>query len=262
MSEPTENRTTASPLVGAPLVSTMTRLAVPGVLGAVIQTLLIVVEAWFLSRAGTIPLAAVATVFPLFMLANMLSSGAIGGATSGAVARALGASDLPRAQSVLRSAIVIAIGGGVVMGVLVIVAGPLFFHWLGARHEVLAAATHFARIVFLGAPLLWLFNMLCSVLRGSGDMVRVAMAMTSVVLAYTAFAAWLIPLGDSSASSVDVMGAAGGAILLAYGVGLISVAGLAKKACREESKVPLDLIPCFSREKYSSIAASCPKANP
>ena len=65
-----------SPLVGAPLLPTMMRLAVPGVLGAMIQMLLIVVEAWFLSRAGTTALAAVATVFPLVMLANMLSAGA------------------------------------------------------------------------------------------------------------------------------------------------------------------------------------------
>ena len=79
--------TAGSPLVGAPLLPTMMRLAVPGVLGAMIQMLLIVVEAWFLSRAGTTALAAVATVFPLVMLANMLSAGAIGGATSGAVAQ-------------------------------------------------------------------------------------------------------------------------------------------------------------------------------
>ena len=80
-----------SPLVGAPLLPTMLRLAVPGVIGAMIQTLLIVVKAWFLNRAGTTALAAVATVFPLLMLANMPYAGAIGGATSGAVAPPLGA---------------------------------------------------------------------------------------------------------------------------------------------------------------------------
>ena len=42
-----------SPLVGAPLLPTMMRLAVPDVIGAMIHTLLIVVEVWFVSRAGT-----------------------------------------------------------------------------------------------------------------------------------------------------------------------------------------------------------------
>ena len=212
-----------SPLVGAPLLPTMMRLAVPGVLGAMIQMLLIVVEAWFLSRAGTTALAAVATVFPLVMLANMLSAGAIGGATSGAVARALGAADLLRAQSILRSAILIAVVGGVVMGVFVLILGPIFFYWLGARDDVLAAASHYSRIVFAGVPLLWLFNMLCSVLRGAGDMARAAMAMASVVLAYSLFGAWLIPAAGPTTSLNDTMGAAACSMLLAYGVGIATV---------------------------------------
>ena len=57
-----------SPLVGAPLLPTLTRLAVPGIIGSMLQMALIVVEAIFLSRAGTLALAAVATVFPLIML--------------------------------------------------------------------------------------------------------------------------------------------------------------------------------------------------
>ena len=138
-----------SPLVGAPLLPTLTRLAVPGIIGSMLQMALIVVEAIFLSRAGTLALAAVATVFPLIMLGHMLSAGAIGGATSGAVARALGANDLMRAQSILRSAILIALVGGAVMGTLVTAFGPIFFYWVGARDDVLMAANEYARIWFL-----------------------------------------------------------------------------------------------------------------
>ena len=42
-----------SPLVGAPLLPTLSKLAVPGVFGALIQTLLPVLEAWYLARTGT-----------------------------------------------------------------------------------------------------------------------------------------------------------------------------------------------------------------
>ncbi|MCB1808706.1 MAG: MATE family efflux transporter [Candidatus Competibacteraceae bacterium] len=215
-----------SPLVGAPLLPTMTRLAVPGVLGALIQTLLFTLEAWYLSRAGTTALAAVATVFPLIMLATMLSAGAIGGATSGAIARALGAADLVRAQAILRGAVLIAVVGGMLMGALVILAGPAFFYWLGARDKVLAAAIHYARIVFVGVPLLWLFNMLCSVLRGSGDMVRVALAMAAVVLAYAVFGAWLFPAAGPLLNTHNTMSAAAYTLLLAYGVGVVTVLAL------------------------------------
>ena len=166
---------TGSPLVGAPLLPTMFRLAVPGIIGSMIQMLLIVVEIFLLNRAGTTALAAVATVFPLVMLAHMLSAGAIGGATSGAVARSLGSSDLVKANSILRSAVFIALVGGAVMGALVTIFGPTFFYWVGARDDVLAAANAYARVVFFGIPLVWLFNMMCSVLRGAGAMTRLSL---------------------------------------------------------------------------------------
>jgi Na+-driven multidrug efflux pump len=226
MNRSPDKTASGSPLVDAPVQRTMVRLAVPGVLGAMIQTSLIAIEAWFLSRSGTIPLAAVAAVFPFIMLANMLSAGAIGGATSGAVARALGASDFGQAQSILRSAVVIALAGGLIMGGLVILAGPTFFHWLGARDSVLAAAIRFASIVFAGAPLLWLFNMLGSVLRGAGAMVSSALAMASVVLAYALFAAWLIPSATQEPDVIRTMEAAASALLLAYSVGLLTVLAL------------------------------------
>ena len=212
-----------SPLVGAPLLPTLTRLAVPGIIGSMLQMALIVVEAIFLSRAGTLALAAVATVFPLIMLGHMLSAGAIGGATSGAVARALGANDLMRAQSILRSAILIALGGGAVMGALVTAFGPIFFYWVGARDDVLMAANEYARIVFFGMPLVWLFNMLCSVLRGAGAMTQAALATASVVIVYSFLGVWLIPGGAAFTGVNDTMSAAAYVLLIAYGIGIVTV---------------------------------------
>ena len=213
---------TGSPLVDAPLLPTFMRLAVPGVIGSIIQMSLIVVEIFLLSRAGTAALAAVATVFPLIMLATMLSAGAIGGAISGAVARALGANDLAQAHSILRGAIFIAILGGLVMGAFVIIFGSSFFFWVGAREEVLQAANVYGGIVFLGMPLVWLFNMMCSVLRGAGAMTRSAMAMASVVTAYALLGFWLMPHEAGATDLSETMGLAARILLAAYGVGVLS----------------------------------------
>ncbi len=217
---------TGSPLVGAPLLPTMFRLAVPGIIGSLIQMLLIVVEIFLLNRAGTTALAAVATVFPLVMLAHMLSAGAIGGATSGAVARALGSRDLVRAGSILRSAVFIALFGGAVMGALVSIFGPTFFYWVGARDDVLAAANAYARIIFFGIPLVWLFNMMCSVLRGAGAMTRSALAMGSVVIVYSALGFWLIPEQGAVNSTTEVMTIAAYIFLASYGIGIVTVFNL------------------------------------
>ena len=213
---------TASPLVGAPLLPTLTRLAIPGVFGACIQSLLPVVEAWYLSSAGTIALAAIAIVFPLIMLANMFSAGAIGGATSGAVARALGAGDLDRAASVLRSAVLIALIGGALMGGLLLLVQSQLFALLGARQEVLQAASAYALIAFAGMPVIWLFNMLGSVLRGTGDMIRPAIGMLVNVLAYALLAAWLIPSANLPGYSMQaVMQAGASALIGAFAISTI-----------------------------------------
>jgi len=184
------------------------------VAGAFIQSLLPAIEAWFLSSAGTVALAAVAIVFPLIMLANMFSAGAIGGATSGAVARALGAGDIKRAAAVLRSAVLIALTGGALMGSFLWLLKSDLFALLGARDEVLEAASVYALIAFLGMPVIWLFNMLGAVLRGTGDMIRPAIGMLVNVLAYALLATWLIPsVGTPGNDVVSVMQAGAVALL-------------------------------------------------
>ena len=80
-----------SPLIGAPLAPTMFKLAVPGVIGAVLTTMPGLLEATFLKESGTGALAAVALVYPLVILSGMFSAGAFGGAISGFIARAIGA---------------------------------------------------------------------------------------------------------------------------------------------------------------------------
>ena len=214
---------TGSPLVGAPLLPTMLRLAVPGIIGSMIHMLLIIVEIFLLNRAGTTALAAVATVFPLVMLAHMLSAGAIGGATSGAVARALGSSDLLKSYAILRSAVLIALVGGAVMGVIVTIFGSTFFYWVGARGDVLAAANAYAKVIFFGIPLVWLFNMMCSVLRGAGAMIRSALAMGSVLLVYAVLGFWLIPEQNTVKSASEIMTTAAYILLVSYGMGILAV---------------------------------------
>jgi len=68
----------------------MLRLALPTIIVLVVQTLVGVAETYFVSFLGTAALAGVALVFPVLMLMQMMSYGAIGGGVSSAVARALG----------------------------------------------------------------------------------------------------------------------------------------------------------------------------
>ncbi len=167
---------TASPspdilrLQQGPILSTLLRLAVPSVLAMVMQVLVGIAETIYVGRLGTTPLAAMALVFPFLMLAQQLSAGAMGGGVSSAVARALGASDTARANTLAVHAL--AIGGllGLVFTGLMLSLGPALYHLLGGREAVLAEAVGYSSVLFLGALLIWLSNTLASVLRGTGNM--------------------------------------------------------------------------------------------
>jgi len=208
-----------SPLVGAPLTKTLFRMAVPGVIGALLYSCLGLVEANYLRQAGTDVLAAVAVVFPLVMLAAMFSAGALGGAVSGRTARALGAGKNREASAVLVSAVLISLVGGLLMWVLVVQLGPLLYSYASDSDTVRQAAQQYAIYLFPAMPAFWLVNMLCSVMRGSGDMVRPAIVAGVMVIAYAVVGAWLIP--KSNASVVDSVKAAALSMICAYLLSLL-----------------------------------------
>jgi len=184
----------ASSLVGAPLGPTMFRLAVPGVIGALLFSTPGLIEARFLKASGADALAAVALVYPLIILAAMFSAGAIGGAVSGLTARAIGANDHEQASSVLVCAVLISVVGGLLMWALVVLLGPLLYEYASNSSTVVHAAQRYATLVFPAITAYWLVNMLCSVLRGSGDMVRPALVAAVMLISYTALAWMIIPV--------------------------------------------------------------------
>jgi hypothetical protein len=62
------------------ILPTLLRLSVPNVLALVMSVLVGVAETYYVGQLGTVPLAAMALVFPFAMLTQMMSNGAMGGA--------------------------------------------------------------------------------------------------------------------------------------------------------------------------------------
>ena len=73
-------------LLSAPIVPTVLRLSAPGVLLVLFQSMVSVGDTYFVGRLGTEPLAGLALVFPLLMLLQMTSAGAMGGGNERAAA--------------------------------------------------------------------------------------------------------------------------------------------------------------------------------
>ena len=78
-------------LLEAPIAPTLLRLAAPNVLVMVAQASVGLIETYFVGKLGTDALAGMALVFPIVMLMQMTSAGAMGGGIASAIARALGA---------------------------------------------------------------------------------------------------------------------------------------------------------------------------
>ena len=157
-------------LLTSPILPTLLKLAIPNTVAMFGAALVAVAETSYIGRLGTVPLAAIALVFPFTMLTQMMSAGAMGGGVSSAISRALGAGNRDRAAILALHAAMIGVCGGIFFTAMMLLFGRQFFSALGGRGGVLEEASSYSNVLFSGAIAIWLVNTLASVVRGTGDM--------------------------------------------------------------------------------------------
>jgi putative MATE family efflux protein len=158
-------------LLEAPIEATLVRLAAPNVMVMLAQASVGLIESYFVGWLGTEALAGVALVFPLVMLMQMMSAGAMGGGISAAIARALGGGRRRDAAALAVHALVIALILGLAFMLAMLGGGRWIYAAMGGRGATLNAALAYSDVVFSGAVLVWVFNSLANVVRGTGNMV-------------------------------------------------------------------------------------------
>jgi MATE family, multidrug efflux pump len=208
--------TSTERLLAAPIVPTLARLSAPGVLLVAFQSLVSIGDTYFVGRLGTAPLAGLALVFPLIMLLQMTSAGAMGGGVSSAIARALGSGNLPAARRLVVHALVIAAGMGTAFTVLILLFGPAVYALLGGQDETLANAVRYSNVVFAGAITVWMANTLSSVLRGTGNMLVPALTLIVAALVH-------LPLSGFLVGRIGIAGA-GVAYITTFGIAAAAMA--------------------------------------
>ena len=203
-------------LLEAPIGRTLLRLGAPNVLVMLAQAAAGLIETYFVGKLGTDALAGMALVFPLVMLMQMTSAGAMGGGIASAIARALGARRRTDADALALHAVLIALGFGLAFTVALLWGGRWLYTRMGGTGGSLDAALVYSNWVFAGAVLVWLFNSLAAVIRGTGNMaVQAVVTVVGTVLLIP-----LSPLLIFGWGPVPALGIAGGAIaLLLYYVG-------------------------------------------
>jgi putative MATE family efflux protein len=206
-------------LLTAPILPTLLRMAAPNVLAMVMTVLVGIAETYYVGRLGTTPLAAMALVFPFAMLTQMMSAGAMGGGVSAAISRALGAADLARADKLVQHALLIGLAAGLIYSAVFLLWGPDLYALLGGRGELQQQAVQYGQVLFAGAVLLWLFNTLASIVRGTGNMRTPSLALVATAVLQIALGG-VLSLGAGPVPALGMVGVALGHIL-ATAVGVL-----------------------------------------
>ncbi|MEL0048649.1 MAG: MATE family efflux transporter [Gammaproteobacteria bacterium] len=202
-------------------------MSAPNSVAFLIQASVSMAEVWFIGRLGSASLAAIALVFPLLMLFQTLSGGAMGGAVASAIARALGAGDLQRAETLIWHALALAAMGAVALLVVFLLAGSEFLRFLGGSGSVLEQALSYSYVLFFGGIFVWLVGVVSAIFRGMGNM-RFPAAMMILSAFVQVPLSGLLITGAFGAPKLGVMGAAVSAVIssiLLAAVMLIRLAG-------------------------------------
>ncbi len=194
-------------LLQAPVLPTLFRLATPNVIGLFATTVVIGYDGYILGRLGADVLAGSALVFPLSMLMTQVSAGGIGGAVTAAVARALGGGRRDEANALAQQALLIACALALVFMLVMLGGGRAIYAAMGGQGPALDAALAYSGVIFSGAVVIWLTNVLAAIVRGAGNMVLPSLLMVASAMLHLALCPVLV-FGWGPLAGLGVAGAA------------------------------------------------------
>lgn len=219
MTATTANDARGAMLRSGPILPTLTRLSLPNLIALCSATIVSIAETAYVGRLGVASLGGIALAFPIFMLMQMLSAGAMGGTVSGAISRALGAGDAVAARALALNALAIGLGFGFLLSAAVWALGPAIFRLLGGQGVVLDQAVTFARVAAFAIVGIWASNTLASVARGSGNMAVPAVILLVSGLVQVAVGG-VLGLGLGPAPKLGIAGVAVGQLVAFSGAAL------------------------------------------
>jgi putative MATE family efflux protein len=210
-------------MLEAPILPTLLRLAAPNILTLLAFAGVITFDGFFLGRIGTNALAGASLAFPLVMLVLQTTNSGMGVGVSSAVARALGAGRLDRANDLVFHAFVLAIALAAIFSAAMLLGAPFMFRWMGGRDEMLADALSYSNVALGGAVFICMSNLLGNAVHGTGNMSLPASVLVGCVLVHIAISPVLIfglgplpALGPAGAGWGLIIPFAGGSIVMIW----------------------------------------------
>ncbi len=152
------------------------KLAIPIIIGGMVQTLYNFVDGIWVSGLGQDALAAVGIFMPFMMILSALAIG-IGVGGSSAISRAIGAKNRKRAGNIGDHTIILGLIIGIIVGFSMLPFLNSIFLSMGASPHTAMLATNYGQIIILGSPFLFLSSLGNAILRGEGDTKRAMYVM-------------------------------------------------------------------------------------
>lgn len=147
---------------------TLITLAIPSIIGMVVNGIYNVVDTVFVGRIGTSAIGAVSVAFPFFMLISALGI-AVGMGAASYISRSLGREDKEEAERTGATAVLIVL----ILGSLLAFFGNLFLEPIlklfGATESIMPYAIDYARVLVLGSPVVMMKMALNNTMRAEGS---------------------------------------------------------------------------------------------
>ena len=210
-----------------PIWRTMLVFLIPLMLSNVMQSASATLNSIYLGRLiGVHALAAASGFFPIvfFMVSFFIG---VSSASAVLIGQAYGARDEERLKAVAGTTLTLAIGSGLVIGVLGVIFGPQLLHVIATPADIFDASLGYARLTFLSLPLVFVYLAYSTFIRGTGDSTTPFVSLivsTAVTLLMTpAFIlgwAGLPHLGVVSAAAANIVASAVGLTYLLVALAL------------------------------------------
>ena len=147
---------------------TIIYLAIPSIIGMVVNAIYNIVDTIFVGRLGTEAVGAVGIVFPLYMLIASLGI-AVGMGAASYISRSLGRNEKEEAEKTAANAVGIVITLGTVLMILTLIWLEPILRLFGSTETILPQAIDYAQILIIGSPIVMLKMALNNILRAEGS---------------------------------------------------------------------------------------------
>jgi len=156
-------------ILRGPVLKAILTLSVPIMISNLIQTIYNLTDSYFVSKLGTSQMAAMQVTFPIIFLLISLGSGlSIGGVAL--ISQYVGAKKTEDARRIAGQLLTATIGVSFLVAFLGFFLAEKILILMNAEGDLLMYATQFTRIIFLGAPTMFITFAFNGMKQGQGDM--------------------------------------------------------------------------------------------